>query len=168
MQCPKCKHIDTKVIDSRPVRAGQSIRRRRICPNCNFRFTTYEILEAHQIRVDKGNGRFEMFNPEKIQNSILKACSKLGIDPNIIEEIVSEICLYFQEQGEKTVEVSEICQIIASKLKYLNSIAYIRYVSENFNLAKYDELIEIVKEAGEVANLPYKHPELSFENQSKN
>ena len=91
MRCPKCEHVDDKVIDSRSVRNGDVIRRRRMCLGCGYRFTTYEQLMRAKLRVIKTDGRHEDLNRQKLVNGIQRACEKRPISAEQIETVVDGI-----------------------------------------------------------------------------
>lgn len=126
MKCPKCLVGDSRVIDSRPVEDNNSIRRRRECESCHFRFTTYEIIDTLTPVVEKKDGSHELFDKNKVLAGLLKACQKRPIDPySIADEIEAEI------QGSMTTEISSqrIGEMVMEKLKKLDAVAYVRFAS---------------------------------------
>ena len=127
MLCPKCHHTDTKVIDSRPEREGRSIRRRRECEQCNFRFSTVERVSTGNLMVIKRDGTEEKFSPEKLEASILVACGKRPISRDRVREIVSDLAETWSGQSEVSSE--EIGNAVMRQLKKLDHIAYIRFAS---------------------------------------
>ena len=126
MKCPICGFADSKVIDSRPVEDGSSIRRRRECPNCQKRFTTFEIIETVQIIVKKKDGSKEMFDRTKLLSGILKACYKRPVDA---EEIVAQIEAELQNSLSNEVTTVEIGEMVMDKLKQRDEVAYVRFAS---------------------------------------
>ena len=129
MFCIFCKHTDTEVIETRLSEDGATIRRRRSCPKCQKRFTTYERIEELPILVIKRDGRRERFNRDKLRNGILKACEKTQVNVNQIEEIISHIETGLKQQDSTEIESKRIGEIIARQLKKLDKIAYIRFAS---------------------------------------
>ena len=126
MKCPFCNHPDSKVLDSRPVSDGASIRRRRECLACQKRFTTFEMLESMQIMVIKKNGSKELFDKTKLLAGLLKACQKRPINPEeIADEIESELLNNLMQE----VTTSQIGEMAMEKLQKLDDVAYVRFAS---------------------------------------
>ena len=126
MRCPFCNFPESKVLDSRPVNDGSSIRRRRECPECLKRFTTFEVLESVQIFVSKKNGETELFDRTKLLAGILKATQKRPVNA---EEIVSEIEKELQNSLNKEVTTARIGEMVMEKLKVRDQVAYVRFAS---------------------------------------
>ncbi len=143
MKCPYCGYEETKVIDSRELENGFTIRRRRQCLKCEKRFTTYERIES-TITVIKRDGRKENFDREKLLRGILKATDKTTIGSVEVRKIVDEIEINLRAKG-KEVTTKEIGRLVMNKLKKLDKIAYIRFASvyKKFNDIK--ELEEEIK-----------------------
>jgi transcriptional repressor NrdR len=129
MKCPFCSEIDNKVIDSRLSKDGNVIRRRRECIVCTRRFTTYEHIEEVPIMIIKKDGRREVFNREKVGAGIHRACEKLDISVNIIEEFLDDLERDLKETGEKEIPSHDIGEKVMAKLHNLNDIAYVRFAS---------------------------------------
>ncbi|MBW1729930.1 MAG: transcriptional repressor NrdR [Deltaproteobacteria bacterium] len=129
MKCPYCSQINNRVIDSRLSKDGRMIRRRRECLECGRRFTTYEKLEEMLPMVVKKDGRREPFNRDKIVAGIRKACQKRPISTTKIEEFVDSLELYFQEQGKKEIDSSEIGEMVINNLREWDEVAYVRFAS---------------------------------------
>ncbi len=127
MICPKCHHPDTKVVDSRPEREGRSIRRRRECEKCNFRFSTVERVSTGNLMVIKRDGTEEKFSPEKLEASIMIACGKRPISRDRVREVVSDLAEGWASHTEISSE--EIGATVMAALKDLDHIAYIRFAS---------------------------------------
>ena len=125
-RCPFCNFPESKVLDSRPVNDGSSIRRRRECPECLKRFTTFEVLESVQIFVSKKNGETELFDRTKLLAGILKATQKRPVNA---EEIVSEIEKELQNSLNKEVTTARIGEMVMEKLKVRDQVAYVRFAS---------------------------------------
>ncbi len=129
MKCNRCQQDDTKVIESRDVADGEAIRRRRVCTNCQHRFTTYERLERPQLVVIKNNGTRELFNREKLMAGLLRACEKTSVSSLQIERLVADIEQQLYEQGDSEIPSSKIGQLIMDQLRPLNEVAYVRFAS---------------------------------------
>ena len=145
MKCPRCKEIGTKVIDSRVIEDGFSIRRRRECSKCGYRFTTYEKLEL-DIMIVKKDGRREPYNREKLVSGIRKACHKRPISEDTIKKFVNELELDLIQRGEKEVPSQYIGERVISKLKEWDKVAYIRFASVYKEFKDVDEFITQIKE----------------------
>mgnify|MGYP003564580158 CR=1 FL=1 len=129
MKCPFCGVMDNKVIDSRVSKDGSAIRRRRECIDCSRRFTTYEHIEKIPIMIIKKDGRREIFNRDKVRSGIQKACQKLDISINIIDEFIDDLERDLRETEEKEIPSKFIGETIMNKLHELNDIAYVRFAS---------------------------------------
>ena len=129
MQCPSCQNTDSRVLESRSADSGRSVRRRRECLNCDFRFTTYERVETTPITVLKRSGTKELFNRSKLINGLNRACEKTLINSSKIEFIVDEIELQLHQGVRKEVETIEIGELVLTQLKDINEVAYIRFAS---------------------------------------
>ncbi len=146
MRCPYCSEINNKVIDSRLSKDGRMIRRRRECIECGRRFTTYEKLEEVLPMVVKKDGRREPFNRSKIIAGIRKACQKRPISMTQIEEFVDSLELYFQEQGKKEIESSEIGERVINSLREWDEVAYVRFASVYRQFKDINEFMEELEE----------------------
>ena len=129
MQCPSCQTTDSRVLESRSADSGRSVRRRRECLNCDFRFTTYERVETTPINVLKRSGAKELFNRSKIINGLNRACEKTLIHGSKIEFIVDEIELELHQGVCKEIKSVEIGEMVLTHLKDINEVAYIRFAS---------------------------------------
>lgn len=129
MQCPSCQNTDSRVLESRSADSGRSVRRRRECLNCDFRFTTYERVETTPINVLKRSGAKELFNRSKIINGLNRACEKTLIHGSKIEFIVDEIELELHQRVCKEIKSIEIGEMVLTHLKDINEVAYIRFAS---------------------------------------
>lgn len=126
MKCPSCGFSDSKVIDSRPVEEGNSIRRRRECLACQKRFTTFEIIETVQIVVLKKDGSKELFDRNKLLSGLLKACQKRPVSA---EEIVTEIENEIQNSLSPEITTTKIGEMVMKHLKAKDEVAYVRFAS---------------------------------------
>lgn len=129
MKCPDCTHNDSKVIESRDLEDGASIRRRRQCLKCGFRFTTYERSEQPRLTVVKKDGRREPFNRNKMAGGVYRACEKRPISVAVIEELISDIEREIRAKGEAEVPVSLLGEMVMIKLLSLDDVAYVRFAS---------------------------------------
>ncbi len=126
MKCPACGSFESKVIDSRPVSDGNSIRRRRECLDCQKRFTTFETIEAMQIIVIKKDGSKELFDRNKLLSGLLKACQKRPVNA---DEIANEIENELQNSLTTEITTREVGEIVMEKLKKRDEVAYVRFAS---------------------------------------
>ena len=126
MKCPACGFADSKVIDSRHIEEGNSIRRRRECLACQKRYTTFEIVETVQIIVTKKNGTKELFEKNKLLSGLLKACQKRPVNA---EDIAAEIEAELQNSLRTEITTGEIGEIVMNKLKEKDEVAYVRFAS---------------------------------------
>ncbi len=129
MLCIFCGHKDTDVIETRVAEDGGTVRRRRACPTCGKRFTTYERMEELPFLVIKRDGRRERFDREKLRRGILKACEKTVVPANEVESIVTGIEQALKQDGETEIESAIIGKLVARQLKKIDKIAYIRFAS---------------------------------------
>jgi transcriptional repressor NrdR len=129
MHCPFCESPDSKVIDSRLNQTGDSTRRRRECPRCEGRFTTYERVEEVMPLVIKKDGRRETFAREKILSGLQKACQKREVPSQKLEETVSRIMRKLQGWGLKEVPAKTVGQMVMAELHRLDKVAYVRFAS---------------------------------------
>jgi transcriptional repressor NrdR len=129
VKCPFCSNLDDKVVDSREGRTGDLIRRRRECLKCNRRFTTYERIDEIPYMVIKKDGRREKFDRQKILQGLLKACEKRPVPTSKLEGIVDEAEQFVSEAPERERTTSEVGELLMSRLKKLDKVAYVRFAS---------------------------------------
>ena len=129
MKCPFCGETDSKVIDSRPAEDGSSIRRRRQCNGCKKRFTTYEKVETIPLIVIKKDNNREPYDREKIVSGILRSCHKRPISADQINRLVDEIETEIFNREDREIPAQEIGEIVMSRLKDLDAVAYVRFAS---------------------------------------
>lgn len=129
MKCPYCGNVEDKVIDSRMIRDGIAIRRRRECLGCEKRFTSYETVEEIQFKVIKKDGRREDFDRAKIRVGIEKSCEKRPVSTDVIDEVVDRIETELLRQGTKEVPSGEIGEMVIKELCDLDEVAYVRFAS---------------------------------------
>lgn len=129
MKCPYCGKDETRVVDSRPVDDNTAIRRRRMCDSCGKRFTSYEKVETIPLIVIKKDQNREQFNRSKIEAGILRACHKRPISAQQIHEVVDAVETEVYNRGEREIPSSEIGEIVMSRMKDLDPVAYVRFAS---------------------------------------
>src|SRR3954470_10061291 len=148
MRCPKCGKQDDKVIDSRASREGATIRRRRECLGCGYRFTTYEEVERGGLVVLKRDGRREEFSKEKLLSGIKKACQKRPISPKIIEDTVEKIVDHISAKFEREVPGDVIGKLVMEALRELDDVAYVRFASVYRRFQEATDFVQEVKKLG--------------------
>ena len=147
MRCPKCESRDDKVIDSRPSRDGASIRRRRECLACEYRYTTYEEIERSELRVVKRDRTHESFDRRKLVNSLAMACEKRPISLVTLEEAVDEIVHELETSGRE-VPSSDIGAKVLQKLRDIDDVAYLRYASVHQHFEQVDQFVDAIHALG--------------------
>lgn len=146
MRCPKCGSVDDKVIDTRQSKDGTVVKRRRECLQCGHRFTTYERIEEEEIKVIKKDGRTEAFNKEKIVRGINLAAKGRPISHQQIKEIADEIEKFLIDEGKLTTTSYEIGELVKEKLKQLDKVAYLRFLSVYEDFKDIEDFEEKIKE----------------------
>jgi transcriptional repressor NrdR len=129
MRCPFCNHEDTQVKDSRPSEDGSSIRRRRFCPACNSRFTTFERVQLRELTVVKSNNERRLFDRDKIARSMAIALRKRPVDADAVEMAINRMVQKLESEGESDIPTRRIGALVMDELKKLDAVAYIRYAS---------------------------------------
>mgnify|MGYP002039337261 FL=1 len=129
MKCPFCGHQDTQVKDSRPSDDGSAIRRRRSCPNCNGRFTTFERVQLRELVILKRNGRRTPFDRDKLERSLGVALRKRPVQADQVEQMVNRIVRQLESLGETEIPSSTVGDFIMKALKGVDEVAYVRYLS---------------------------------------
>ena len=129
MRCPFCNHEDTQVKDSRPSEDGSSIRRRRYCPACNSRFTTFERVQLRELTVIKSNGERRPFDRDKISRSLAIALRKRPVDQEAVEMTINRIVQKLESEGESDIPTQRVGELVMEELKKLDTVGYIRYAS---------------------------------------
>lgn len=145
MKCPYCQASETKVVDSRLLKEGSSVRRRRKCESCDKRFTTYETIEISMPFIVKLDGRREPYKREKILSGIEKACQKRPISTEQVERIVENIEKQIREISEKEVSSKQIGHIVTMYLRNLDPVAYIRFASVYRKFQDVDEFVNDIQ-----------------------
>ncbi|MBE3519560.1 MAG: transcriptional repressor NrdR [Firmicutes bacterium] len=153
MKCPFCGHPDSRVLESRSIEDMTAIRRRRECPECGKRFTTYERVEMSPILVVKKDGRREVFDRNKIRAGMIRACEKRPVSMETLEEAAAEVEARVRASGKNEVTSREIGELVMDKLREIDEVAYVRFASvyrEFADLHRFTEEIErILREKGQ-------------------
>ncbi len=144
MKCPFCSHADTQVKDSRPSEDGLTIRRRRSCPTCNSRFTTFERVQLRELTVLKKTGERRIFDRDKLTRAINVATRKRPVTADDVERLVSSIVQRLESSGEGEVMSSLIGQMVMEGLKDLDDVAYIRFASVYRNFREAEDFKKFV------------------------
>ncbi|ACK51048.1 ATP-cone domain protein [Methylocella silvestris BL2] len=138
MRCPYCGSLETQVKDSRPTDDASAIRRRRVCPDCGGRFTTFERVQLRELTVLKKSGRRAPFEREKLMRSLEIALRKRPVEPERVERMVNGIVRQLESQGESEIASDRIGELVMEGLRALDSVAYVRFASvyRNFREAR--------------------------------
>ena len=152
MRCPSCGSIDDKVLETRQIAYGNSMRRRRECLSCGYRFTSYETIEEKKLMVVKRDDRRELFTLEKLSAGIQTACEKRPVSQLIIDDLlheVEELCIL--EAAEKhEISSSRIGDMVMEQLKNIDPVAYIRFASVYRN---FENVLEFIKEIEKIKSI---------------
>ncbi len=157
MRCPFCQSLDTQVKDSRPAEDGAAIRRRRVCPDCGGRFTTFERVQLRDLYVIKKSGRKVPFDRDKLARSFEVALRKRPIDPDRVERAVSGIVRQLESSGEQDIPAEEIGTLVMEALKGMDDVAYVRFASVYKNFRDPQDFQDLLGELG--GNLPPENDE---------
>ncbi|MCQ2594294.1 MAG: transcriptional regulator NrdR [Treponemataceae bacterium] len=151
MRCPFCGNLDDKVLESRSMANGESIRRRRECTSCGYRFTSYEHIEEKQFMVVKRDGRRQNFDRAKLTKGIERALEKRPLTPEMIENLVAEIEEMAVMKGKTTREIStaELGDLVLEKLFTVDKVAYIRFASVYRHFENIEEFMTEIQKLGE-------------------
>jgi len=147
MKCPYCENKKTRVIDSRAVDEGGSIRRRRLCEACGGRFTTFERRERVEVAVLKGDGHLEAYDRSKLSAGIYMACNKRDISEEVIESVIDSIEEEIMRAQSKEIDSSAVGRMVMERLRGIDEVAYMRFASV---CKKFDDASEFQKEYGEL------------------
>ena len=129
MKCPFCNNTETQVKDSRPTEDGSAIRRRRLCPACGSRFTSFERVQLRDLTVIKKDGKRAVFNRDKLANSILTVLRKRKVDTERVEKLISGIVRRLESSGEVDIPSHMIGQLVMESLSEIDQVAYVRFAS---------------------------------------
>lgn len=148
MRCPFCGHDETQVKDSRPSEDGAAIRRRRSCPSCEGRFTTFERVQLRELTILKRSGRRTPFDRDKLARSLSIALRKRPVEPERVERMISAITRQLESMGETELPSSTIGELIMKHLKQLDDVAYVRYASVYRDFKETDDFARFLGEEG--------------------
>jgi transcriptional repressor NrdR len=148
MRCPFCGHADSQVKDSRPTEDDAVIRRRRSCPNCDSRFTTFERVQLRELTILKRSGRRAAFDREKLVRSISVAIRKRPVDPEQLERMVSGIVRQLEGMGETELPSSVVGELVMKALKALDDVAYVRYASVYQDFRQTEDFAKFLNKEG--------------------
>jgi len=154
MRCPYCSNAETQVKDSRPSEDNTAIRRRRFCPDCGARFTTFERVQLRELQVIKRSGRRVPFDRDKLMRSIQIALRKRPVETERVERLVSGIVRRLESLGDSEIKAETIGKLVMEGLRVLDDVAYVRFASvyKNFREAKdFEELLGELSGEGETA-----------------
>ncbi|MEN0001112.1 MAG: transcriptional regulator NrdR [Pseudomonadota bacterium] len=146
MRCPYCNNENTQVKDSRPAEDNNAIRRRRFCPDCGGRFTTFERVQLRELNVIKRNGRKVPFDRDKLARSFQVALRKRPVDPDRVERAVSGIVRQLEASGEQDIHADEIGNLVLDVLKGMDDVAYVRFASVYMDFSDSDDFRELLGE----------------------
>src|ERR1700759_1268556 len=148
MRCPFCGHAESQVKDSRPSENGDAIRRRRMCPQCGGRFTTFERVQLRELTIVKRSGRRAPFDREKLVRSISIALRKRPVDPERVERMVSGIVRQLESMGETELGSQVVGEMVMKALKALDEVAYVRYASVYRDFRQTEDFAKFLGEEG--------------------
>jgi len=155
MRCPYCAGDNTQVKDSRPTDENAAIRRRRVCPDCGGRFTTFERVQLRELIVVKRSGRKVPFDRDKLEKSVDIALRKRPIEPERVERMISGVVRQLESLGETEVQSSTIGELVMEALRGLDPVAYVRFASVYRDFREAADFQEVLGEiAREVDELP--------------
>ena len=148
MRCPFCGNEESQVKDSRPSEDGAAIRRRRLCPECQGRFTTFERVQLRELTIMKRSGRRTPFEREKLARSIAVAIRKRPIEPDRVERMISTIVRQLESMGETELPSSVVGELVMKQLKQLDDVAYVRYASVYRDFRETEDFARFLGEEG--------------------
>ena len=148
MRCPFCGHAESQVKDSRPSEDGAAIRRRRLCPDCGGRFTTFERVQLRELTILKRSGRRSPFDREKLVRSISLAMQKRPVDAERIERMINGIVRQLESMGETELPSSIVGEMVMKALKALDDVAYVRYASVYRDFKETSDFAKFLGEEG--------------------
>ncbi|CAN5198108.1 transcriptional regulator NrdR [soil metagenome] len=148
MRCPFCGHMESQVKDSRPSEDGAAIRRRRLCPECGGRFTTFERVQLRELTIVKRSGRRSPFDREKLVRSISLAMQKRPVDPERVDRMVNGIVRQLESLGETELPSSAVGEMAMKALKALDDVAYVRYASVYRDFRETSDFAKFLGEEG--------------------
>jgi len=163
MRCAFCGYAESRVLDSRPVEEGRSIRRRRECQQCGQRYTTYERLEEIPLLVVKSDNRRELFESGKILAGLLKACDKRTVPMGVLEQMVSDIELELRNSLEREISSKQIGEMVMRHLRKVDQVAYVRFASVYRNFEDVSTFIDEIRKLKKELRIGDKSTRLSVD-----
>ena len=151
MRCPYCGGENTQVKDSRPTEDSSAIRRRRICPSCGGRFTTFERVQLRELTVLKKNGERRMFDRDKLMRSLGIALRKRPVGAEALETAIESIEARLRQCGDKEVSSTQLGEWVMQELRKLDKVAYVRFASVYRSFDDVSEFVAAIKETGKKA-----------------
>jgi transcriptional repressor NrdR len=148
VRCPFCGEAESQVKDSRPSDDGAAIRRRRLCPECGGRFTTFERVQLRELTILKRSGRRETFDREKLARSVAIATRKRPVDPERIERVVNAIVRQLESLGETELRSAVVGEMVMKALKALDDVAYVRYASVYRDFRQTEDFARFLSDEG--------------------
>jgi len=149
MRCPYCGNDDTQVKDSRPTEDSNAIRRRRICPSCGGRFTTFERVQLRELLVAKKSGRRVPFDRDKLERSVNTALRKRDVAPERVERMISGVVRQLESLGDGEISSERIGEFVMEGLKSLDHVAFVRFASVYKNFSTPDDFRDFLSELRE-------------------
>ncbi len=148
MRCPFCGHLESQVKDSRPSEDGAAIRRRRLCPECGGRFTTFERVQLRELTILKRSGRRTPFDREKLARSVSLPLRKRNIEPERVDRLINGIVRQLESMGETELPSSVVGEMVMKALKALDDVAYVRYASVYRDFKHTDDFAQFLSAEG--------------------
>ena len=148
MRCPFCGHLESQVKDSRPSEDGAAIRRRRLCPQCGGRFTTFERVQLRELTIVKRSGRRSPFDRDKLARSIAIATRKRPVDADRVERMVSGITRQLESMGETELPSHVVGEMVMKALRSLDEVAYVRYASVYRDFRETEDFAKFLSDEG--------------------
>jgi transcriptional repressor NrdR len=148
MRCPFCGEMESQVKDSRPSEDGAAIRRRRLCPSCGGRFTTFERVQLRELTILKRSGRRSPFERDKLVRSVQVATRKRPVDPERVERLINGIVRQLESMGETELPSSVVGEMVMKALKSLDDVAYVRYASVYRDFKQTEDFAKFLSEEG--------------------
>ncbi|HHK74948.1 MAG TPA: transcriptional repressor NrdR [Rhizobiales bacterium] len=149
MRCPYCASNDTQVKDSRPTEENAAIRRRRVCPDCGGRFTTFERVQLREMTVIKRSGKRARFERDKLSRSVEIALRKRPVEPERIDRLVSGIVRQLESLGESEIPCSTIGEMVMEALRGIDGVAYVRFASVYKDFREASDFHQVLGELAE-------------------
>lgn len=148
MRCPFCGHMESQVKDSRPSEDGAAIRRRRLCPECGGRFTTFERVQLRELTIVKRSGRRTPFDREKLARSVALPLRKRNIEAERVDRLINGIVRQLESMGETELASTVVGEMVMKSLKALDDVAYVRYASVYRDFRHTDDFAQFLSVEG--------------------